>query len=111
MAVVDVKGNLNKFYDQAREDVASLIQGAKVGSAVIFNDTGDPVTFYAYNYADTVYLVSAQHTLVAPGKAGTVIASGVAFKVHPNDNKAHEFTVSPNTAYVYHGPGDVETVK
>jgi hypothetical protein len=105
-----VKGDLNKFYRDAREDLGKLIQGAGVGSAVIFNDTDQPITFFVYNYSDTVYWVSAQRTLVAPQHHGTVAASGSFFKVHPDDRKEEEFLVVPGKAYVYHGPGQLEAV-
>lgn len=102
--------NLNKFYDQASHDLERLLNGAAVGSAVIFNATSQPITFYAYNYVDTVYWVSAQKTLVAPDKSGTVAASGNFFKIHPNDHKGEEFLVRPGKAYVYRGPGDLEAL-
>lgn len=108
---VNLKGNLNKFYKDVREDIKGLIKGAKVDSAVIFNDTQQPVTFFVYNYVDTVYMVSAQKSLAAPGRYTTVAASGAFYKIHPNDNKSHEFLVAPGKAYVYKGPGDVEEVK
>lgn len=107
---VDVKGNLNKFYSQARGDIASLIAGSAVGSAVIFNGTEATVNFFVYNYVDTVHWVSAQKTMVAAGKSGTVAASGTFYKIHPNDAKDEEYLVSPGKAYIYHGPGNFESV-
>jgi hypothetical protein len=108
----DITVDLNKFYKQSRGDIASLIGGAGVNAAVIFNNTKDPVTFYVYNYIDTVYLIPAQQTLVAPGHYGTVAASGVTFKINPNKNKDAQFLVAPKKAYVYNGPGAVtEEVK
>jgi hypothetical protein len=108
----DVTVDLNKFYKQARGDIAALIGGAGVNAAVIFNNTKDPVTFYVYNYIDTVYLIPAQQTLVAPGHYGTVAASGTTFKINPNKNKDAQFLVAPHKAYVYNGPGAVtEEVK
>lgn len=106
-----LKGDVNKFVDQLRDGVAGIADQLKIGKAIIFNNTDKPVNFYVYNYADTVYWVSAMHVLVAPGKAGAVSASGVSFKIHPNDNKDQEFLVDPKKAYVYNGPGDVEEVK
>lgn len=109
-AHANVTANLNHFYDQARHDLERLLHGAGIGSAVIFNATGQPVTFYAYNYVDVVYWVSAQKTLVAADRSGTVAASGSFFKIHPNDHSAEEFLVKPGKAYVYHGPGDLEAL-
>ncbi|MEM1130790.1 MAG: hypothetical protein AAGH83_09745 [Pseudomonadota bacterium] len=37
-------------------------------------------------------------------------ASGVAFKIHPKDNKKQEFLVDPGKGYVYNGSGDVDEV-
>ncbi len=110
MPDVQIKGNLNKFYDVARKDIASLIGSAAVDSAVIYNDTEQDITFYAYNYIDNVYWVSAMKARVAPGNHGEVAASGKFFKIHPNDKKDEEFLVAPKKAYVYHGPGKLETV-
>lgn len=107
---VDIKGDINKFYEVAREDIGRLIAGASVNSAVIFNATDAKVTFYIYNYIDNVYWVSAQKTLVAPGAYGVVAASGAFFKVHPNDNKNEEFLVAPHKAYIFRGPGSLEMV-
>lgn len=108
---VELSGDVNTFYKDAREDISKLIAGASVDSAVVFNNTKEPVTFYVYNYIDTVYWVSAQRTLVAPGRYGTVVASGKFFKVHPNDNKDLEFLVAPGKAYVYNGPGSINEVR
>lgn len=105
-----VKGNVNEFYRQVEGGIGKLIGGARVDSAVIFNDTESPVTFYVYNYVDSVYWVSAQKCLVAPGTFGVVAASGAFFKIHPNDDKAQEFLVAPSKAYVYRGPGHVEPI-
>jgi hypothetical protein len=107
---MDISGDLNKFYDQARKDVGKLIAGAKVKGAVIFNASGGNVEFCVYNYIDTVYWIAAQKTLIARDHYGTVAASGVYFKVHPNGHKNQEFLVEPGKAYVYHGPGKIETV-
>lgn len=101
---------IQEFYRLAREDIKALLKDAAVGSAVVFNHSDSPVTFYVYNYIDTVYLVSAQRTRVAPKKYGAVVASGSHFKIHPDDNKNHEFMVSPGKAYVYNGPGDVDAL-
>jgi len=109
-ATLDAKIDLNKFYEIAREDIAKLIGVAAVNSAAIFNNTSNNVTFYVYNYIDTVHWVSAQKVLVAPGKYGTVAASGAFFKIHPNDHKQEEFLVAPHKAYVYSGPGDISPV-
>lgn len=106
-----LEGDINKFYDQASKDIGALISGAAVGSAVIFNGTSQPVTFYVYNYIDTAYWVPAQKTLIASGKYGPVAASGNTFKVHPNNNHDHEFLVEPGAAYVYGGPGDLTKAK
>jgi hypothetical protein len=108
---VNAKVNINKFYDVARTDIASLINGAAIDSAVIFNDSGKPVKFYVYNYIDTIFLVSAQKTLVASDHYGQVAASGKFFKIHPDDDKDAEFLVAPGKAYVYRGPGKIETVE
>lgn len=102
--------DLAEFYRMAREDISSLIGLAAVNGAVIYNDTDKPVTFYVYNYIDSVYWISAQKTCVAPGAYGTVAASGAFFKIHPNDDKEHEFLVAPHKAYVYSGPGRVTNV-
>lgn len=106
-ATLDATIDLNAFYKLAREDIKSLLGAAAVNSAVIFNNSESPVTFYVYNYIDTVYWVSAQRVLVAPQTYGTVAASGSFFKIHPNDNANGEFLVAPNRAYVYSGPGNV----
>jgi hypothetical protein len=108
---VSIKGeDLNRFYEMAREDIASLFKGAAVNAAVIYNDSGSDVTFYVYNYIDTVYWVSAMKARVAAGSYGTVAASGAFFKIHPNDKASEEFLVAPHHAYVYHGPGNLEAV-
>lgn len=107
-ATLDAKVDLNQFYELARKDIGSLIGAAGINAAVIFNDTASPVTFYVYNYIDTVYWVSAQKVLVAPRTYGTVAASGAFFKIHPNDHAKEEFLVAPNKAYVYAGPGNVK---
>lgn len=106
-----VKGNLNQFVEQVKDGVSEIADQLKINKALIYNNTGEPVNFYVYNYIDTAYWISAMHTLVAPGKVGSVAASGVSFKVHPNDNKKHEFLVDPRKAYIYNGPGDIEEVK
>ncbi len=106
----DITVDLNKFYAQAREDVEKLIGAAKVNAAVIFNGSGSPVTFHVYNFMDTVYWVHAMTALIAPGHHGTVAALGDFFKIHPDNNKAHEFLVAPHKAYVYKGPGALEPV-
>ena len=110
MANVDAKVDINKFYDVARKDIASLIGGMSVNAAVIYNASGAAVTFFVYNYIDTVYWISAAKVLVADGYYGSVVASGKFFKIHPNDNKNEEFLVAPHTAYVYRGPGKLEKV-
>jgi hypothetical protein len=97
--------NANNFYEQASQDIKALIGGMEVGKAVIFNDTKDTVTFWAYNYIDIIFLVEAMKALVQPGSYGTVAASGVTFKIDPNKNKDHEFLVSPGQTYIYRGPG------
>jgi hypothetical protein len=51
------------------------------------------------------------HALVAPGYYGRVAASGVSFKIHPNNKREAEFIVSPGNAYIYRGPGPVEQVR
>jgi hypothetical protein len=103
----NLKGDANKFVDQIYNGVGVVADQLKVNNAIIYNYTDSPVNFYVYNYSDTVYWVSAMHTLVAPEKAGAVAASGVTFKIHPNDNKDQEFLVEPHKAYIYFGPGDV----
>lgn len=107
-ANVNASVNLNKFYDQARKDVGKLLDGAGVHGAVIFNATGKTVTFYAYNYIDTVYWIDAQHTKIADDHHGTVAAAGSFFKIHPDKHVDNEFLVEPHKAYVYHGPGKLE---
>jgi len=111
-ANLDVKldGNLNKFYQDARDDITKLIGGAAIKAAVIFNNSPNPVTFFVYNYSDGINLVPAQKVLVAPGHQGIVAASGVYFKIHPNNNRKAEFLVEPKQAYVFHGYGKVEPV-
>jgi hypothetical protein len=108
---VNLKGNLEKFYKQVEGGIGKLITGARVDSAVIFNNTDQPVTFYVYNYIDSVYWISAMKTLVAPGAYAIVAASGAFFKIHPNDHKTEEFLVAPFNAYIYGGPGSVEKVE
>jgi hypothetical protein len=107
---LDISVDANKFYEQASQDIKALIGGMAVGKAVIFNDTKDSVTFWVYNYIDTVYWVEAMKTPVAPRYYGTVAASGVSFKIHPNKDKNAEFLVSPGQAYIYSGPGAVLNV-
>ncbi len=107
---LNAKVNLNTFYDKARDDIASLIGGVGVKASVIFNDTDQAVTFKVYNYVDTVYLIPAQSTLAAPQTQAVVAASGVYFKILPEGNKAHEFLVAPGKAYVYRGPGNIESL-
>lgn len=109
--MADAKIDINKFYDVARKDLGSLIKGASINSATIYNDSGSDVTFYVYNYIDIVHWVSAQKAFIANGYYGNVAASGKSFKVHPNGNKDHEYLVDPNRAYVYRGPGKWELVK
>ena len=104
MADVNAKVDINKFYEVARRDVASLVGGLSV------NASGAAVTFFVYNYIDTVYWISAAKVLVADGYYGSVVASGKFFKIHPNDNKSEEFLVAPHTAYIYSGPGKLEKV-
>jgi hypothetical protein len=110
-AKLDAKVDLNKFYEVARKDIAKLIQGAAVNAAVIYNNSGEDVTFYVYNYIDTVYWIEAQKTLIADGHHGTVAASGQFFKIHPNSKDNQEFLVAPHKAYVYNGPGKVDMVE
>lgn len=107
---VNVKGNVNKFVDQVRSATGEIADQLKINKSVVINATDKPVNFYVYNYVDNVYWISAMHTLVAPGKVGAVMASGKAFKVHPDDKKEQEFLVTPGKAYVYRGPGDIEEV-
>ena len=104
---VNVKDELNDFYVRVKGGVSNLIGGAAADSAVIFNATGEPVTFFAYNYVDTVYWIPAQKTFVPSGKYGTVAASGEHFKIHPNDNENEEYLVEPGKAYVYAGRGEL----
>jgi hypothetical protein len=107
---LDISVNANDFYERASSDIKALIGGMEVGKAVIFNDTKDAVTFWVYNYIDTVHWVEAMKTQVASGYYGTVAASGVSFKIHPNKDKNAEFLVSPGEAYIYRGPGAVLNV-
>lgn len=107
-AELEAEINLNEFYKDARDDVKKLLKS--VNSAVIFNASGKDVTFYVYNYIDTVFWVSAQKTKIADGYYGDVAASGTFFKIHPNDNSSDEFLVAPGNAYVYKGPGKIEKV-
>jgi hypothetical protein len=106
-----LKADANKGLDQIKEMLAGAIKGIGVEAAVIYNNTKENVTFYVYNYIDVAYLISAQKTLVAPAHYGRVAASGAEFKIHPNDNKDHQFLVRPGKAYVYSGPGMVEEAK
>ena len=64
MADVNAKVDINKFYEVARRDVASLVGGLSVNAAVIYNASGAAVTFFVYNYIDTVYWISAAKVLV-----------------------------------------------
>jgi hypothetical protein len=102
--------NLNKFVDQVRSATGEIADQLKINKAVVINATEKPVNFYVYNYVDNAYWISAMHTLVAPGKVGAVMASGKAFKVHPDDKKDQEFLATPGKAYIYRGPGDIEEV-
>lgn len=113
MSVIDeaqITGDLNKLSDQIVDLVKGAITGLRVDQALIVNDTRAPVTFYVYNYADSVYWVSAMKAKIAPQKSGMVAASGVFFKIHPNDDKSNEFLVAPGKAYVYRGAGDVSVL-
>jgi hypothetical protein len=105
-----LKGDVNKFVDQIRSGVGDISQQLKVNKSLILNNTSEPVNFYVYNYVDNAYWISAMHSLAAPNKAVAVAASGVAFKIHPNDNKQQEFLVDPGRAYIYNGPGDITPV-
>ncbi len=107
---LNVTMDANNFMDQAMKGIGSLLAGAAVDSAVIYNDTKEMVTFHAYNYTDGLYLVDAMRALVAPGHYGTVAASGTTFKIHPHNKREYEFVVAPGKAYVYKGPGAVQTV-
>lgn len=109
-AAIEAQMDVNKFYELARHDLASLIGGAGVHSAVIFNDSGHDVTFNVYNYVDILYAIPAQTTRVASSFCGRVAASGVEIKVHPNGDRNSEFLVRPGKAYVYFGPGKVKEV-
>ncbi len=108
MANINADLNVNSFYDVARRDIASLIQGASVNAAVIYNNSDRPVTFEVYNYIDTANWIPAQKVFVAPGHYGTVAASGTQFKIHPDSVNEHEFLVQPGEGYVYEGPGKVK---
>lgn len=108
---LDATVDLNKFYEAAREDIGSLIQGAGVNQAIIFNNSGATVNFEVFNYIDSVNWVPAQQTKIADGYYGAVAASGSFFKIHPNGVRDDEFLVAPNKAYVFHGPGKVEVIK
>lgn len=107
---MDVSIDVNEFYKLAREDIGKIIGVSAVNSAAIYNNTDKAITFYVYNYIDTVYWVAAQKTHIAPGTYGMVAASGSFFKILPNDNKNEEFLVSPNKAYVFSGPGNVQAL-
>lgn len=107
---ISLEGNLNTLVTQIRSGVGDIAKSLEIGKAVILNNSGKPVNFYVYNYIDTVFWVSAMHTLVASGKPGIVSASGKAFKIHPNDNANQEFLVEPGKAYIYNGPGDIDPV-
>jgi len=107
---VTLEGDLNQFYQDARDDITRLIGGAAVKAAVIFNNSPNNVTFFVYNYSDGINLIPAQKVLVAPGHRGIVAASGVYFKIHPNNNRDAEFLVEPMQAYVFHGYGKVEPI-
>ena len=103
----DIKMDVNKFYDVAREYLASLIQGAAIGSSVLYNDTTQNVVFYVYNYIDTVYWKDAMHTNVAPGYYGVVACSGTQYKINPDKEADNQFIIEPGKAYVYEGPGRI----
>jgi len=107
---IEAKVNANKLHDQARKDVEDFWKNASIDSALIINANSQPVTFYVYNYIDSIYAISAMKTQVAPSKNGKVAASGAFFKVHPNDKADQQFLVAPGKAYRYKGPGDVEEV-
>lgn len=109
-ALKNATGDLNKFVDQVYNGIGFIADALKVNKALVYNNTKQAVNFYVYNYVDVVYWISAMHTLVAPNKVGAVAASGTVFKIHPNDNKDHEFLVEPHKAYVYFGPGDIVEV-
>lgn len=107
----DAKMNVNKFVDLVKEGITALIPVASVHDAAIFNDSGSDVTFYVYNYADTVHWISAMKSRVANQHFGIVAASGAFFKIHPNGDSNQEFLVAPHAAYIYRGPGKLEKVK
>lgn len=102
--------DLTEMHDALKKDIRDIVSSMRTGVARIFNGSGQTVVFYVYNYIDTVYWVSAQHTMVASGKAGDVSASGDRYKVHPNDNHKAEFLVEPGKVYLYRGEGDVEQI-
>lgn len=108
---VNLEGDANKFVDQIKGGIGDIAEQLKVNASLIFNNSSKPVNFYVYNYADSVFWISAMHTMVAPNKVGKVAASGVAFKVHPDDNKDHEFLVEPHKAYIYWGPGSIDEIR
>lgn len=99
--------DLKEFIDIVCTNIRKIFDLMPVNSAVIYNNTDKPVTFFVYNFIDSVYWISAQRTHIAPGTYGSVAASGAFFKIHPNDNRDHEFLVAPHNAYVYSGPGRV----
>lgn len=102
----------NKFIEQIKKGGKEFWSNASIDSAVIMNDTDNDVTFFVYNYIDTVYLVSAMKVRVAAHIYGTVAASGKLFKILPNDVRGDEFLVAPQKAYIYKGPGkSAEEVK
>lgn len=108
---VSLEGDLNKLGDQLIDLIKSGIGGLRVEQALIANASNKPMTFYVYNYVDSVYWVSAMKVLIAPGQTGVVAASGAFFKIHPEDRKEHEFLVAPGGAYAYFSPGHVESIR
>ena len=111
MVPVEAKIDVNEFYKLVREDIKSLIGGAGVNAAVIFNNTAEDIEFHVYNYIDTLYAIPAMKTRIASKWSGTVACSGTQFKVHPRNQAGEQKVVEPGKAYVYHGPGKWEQVK
>jgi hypothetical protein len=108
--MTEAKIDANEFASQVEALLKEGLPLAEVGAARIYKDAPNDVTFTVYNFVDTVYWIPAQRTLIGSHWHGDVAASGIQFKIHPDNNRDHEFLVEPGHAYTYHGAGTVKVV-